>query len=133
MYDLVADVEKYPEFVPLCKKLVVRSSREKLGRTILLADMTVAYRKISETFTSRVVLNPASLEIDVNYVDGPFKYLENKWRFYESSKHACDVSFQIDYEFKSKALGVLMGTMFDLAFSKFTTAFEQRANEIYAK
>ncbi|MEM7300264.1 MAG: type II toxin-antitoxin system RatA family toxin [Pseudomonadota bacterium] len=130
MFDLVADVEKYPEFLPLCEGLTVRSRREKGGVEMLTADMSVGYKKIRETFTSRVLLKRAENRIDVSYLDGPFRYLENLWSF-EDNEDGCTISFFIDYEFKSRALGLLMGAMFDRAFKHFVDAFEKRAAEIY--
>lgn len=132
MYDLVADVEKYPEFLPLCSGLQVLSQREKHGRTILTADMTVAYKLLRETFTSQVILNPDELQIDVKYIDGPFRYLDNRWKFTDLEEGKCEINFAIDYEFKSKMLGAVMGAMFEIAFGRFTTAFEERADKIYA-
>ncbi|WP_061936163.1 type II toxin-antitoxin system RatA family toxin [Aureimonas sp. AU22] len=131
MFDLVADVERYPEFLPLCQSLVVRSRREKDGKTLLIADMTVAYKMIRETFTSQVLLKPAERQIDVKYVDGPFRYLENRWTF-APHPDGCEVRFFIDYEFKSRTLGLLMGSMFDYAFRRFATAFEERAEKVYS-
>ena len=131
MYALVADVEKYPQFLPLCEALTVRSSKERDGKTLLIADMTVGYKAIRETFSTQVLLNPAELAIDVKYIEGPFKYLDNRWRF----KPAADgsvVDFFIDYEFKSMILGALMGSMFDRAFRMFAGAFEARAEHVYA-
>ncbi len=81
MFALVADVEKYPEFLPLCEGLAVRSRKERDGRTVLVADMTVGYKAIRETFTSQVHLKPDENAIDVKYLDGPFRYLSNIWRF----------------------------------------------------
>ncbi|MEL6968207.1 MAG: SRPBCC family protein, partial [Pseudomonadota bacterium] len=81
MFDLVADIERYPEFVPLCQSLTLRSRREKAGRTVLVADMTVGYKAIRETLTCQVVLNESALTISASYLDGPFKYLTNDWRF----------------------------------------------------
>lgn len=130
MFALVADVERYPEFLPLCKALDVRSRREREGKTLLVADMTVAYKLVRETFTSQVLLKPDEREIDVKYVDGPFRYLDNKWRF-EPTPEGCAVHFAIDYEFKSRTLGLLMGSMFDYAFRRFATAFEERAKAVY--
>jgi coenzyme Q-binding protein COQ10 len=132
MLALVADVESYPEFLPLCQRLVVRSRRERDGKTLLIADMTVAYKMIRETFTSQVLLRPDDHEIDVKYVDGPFRYLENRWTF-RLHPSGCEVGFFIDYEFKSRTLGLLMGSMFDYAFRRFATAFEERADRIYPK
>ncbi|WP_394689452.1 type II toxin-antitoxin system RatA family toxin [Hoeflea sp.] len=131
MFDLVADVERYPEFLPLCEALSVRSRKQRDAKTLLIADMTVGYKKIRETFTSQVLLKPDDLVIDVKYLDGPFKYLDNKWSFEPKGENGCEVRFFIDYEFKSRVLGVLMGTMFDRAFRMFAEAFEQRAVKIY--
>jgi coenzyme Q-binding protein COQ10 len=133
MFDLVADVERYPEFVPLCRSLKVRQRRAGPdGVEVLVADMTAAYKLISETFTSRVTLDRANLRIVVEYLDGPFSRLENRWTFRPAGEGRCDVEFFISYEFKSRILAVLMGSMFDLAFRRFATAFEQRADLVYA-
>ncbi|MGB8997941.1 MAG: type II toxin-antitoxin system RatA family toxin [Pseudolabrys sp.] len=133
MFDLVADVEKYPQFVPLCSALTVKTRAEKDGRTVLVADMTVAYKVIRETFTSRVTLDRQSLTILVEYLDGPFKRMQNRWTFYSVETKVCDVEFFIDYEFRSRTLAMLMGAMFDAAFRRFAVAFEQRADEIYGR
>ena len=134
MFDLVADAEKYPRFVPLCAGLHIRG-RQDLGdgRTVLVADMTVSFKLVRETFTSRVVLDRAAQTIHVAYLDGPFEHLDNRWTFTPVGEGACDVGFSIDYAFKNRMLGALMGTMFDRAFRKFSEAFEKRADEIYGK
>lgn len=131
MYALVADVEKYPQFLPLCEALAIRSRRERDGKELLVADMSVGYKAIRETFTTQVLLNPAERIIDVKYIEGPFKYLDNRWLF-EPTPSGCTVHFFIDYEFKSMILGALMGSMFDRAFRMFAEAFEARADKIYA-
>jgi coenzyme Q-binding protein COQ10 len=132
MFDLVADVEHYPEFVPLCRSLRVRKrSTDSEGRDVVIADMTVAYKLIYETFTSRVTLDRPSLEILVEYLEGPFRKMNNRWRFHPAGSDACDVEFFINYEFRSRTLGLLMGAMFDAAFRRFSAAFEQRADQIY--
>ena len=132
MFALVADIERYPEFVPMCEALAVRSRRERDGVTLLVADMTVGYKAIRETFTSQVVLKPAESLIDVKYIDGPFKYLSNRWAFVPAADGAgCEIHFFIDYEFKSRILGALMGAMFDRAFRMFAEAFEKRADRVY--
>lgn len=133
MFNLVADVDKYPQFVPLCSALAVKSRTEKDGRTVLVADMTVAYKIIRETFTSRVTLDRQGLKILVEYLNGPFKRMQNRWTFYPVEAKVCDVEFFIDYEFRSRTLAVLMGAMFDAAFRRFAVAFEQRADEIYGR
>lgn len=130
MFDLVADIERYPEFLPLCQSLTVRSKRERDDKTLLIADMTVAYKLVRETFTSQVLLKPTDRAIDVKYVDGPFRYLDNRWRFEEEGA-GCRVVFFIDYEFRSRTLGLLMGSMFDVAFRRFAAAFEERADLVY--
>jgi coenzyme Q-binding protein COQ10 len=132
MFALVADVERYPQFLPLCVGLVVRGRTPREGGgEVLLADMTVGYRAIRETFTSRVTLDPANLKILVEYVDGPFRHLENRWSFAATERGGCEVGFFISYEFASRMLGLLMGTMFDKAFRKFAEAFEKRADIVY--
>jgi coenzyme Q-binding protein COQ10 len=133
MFALVADVEKYPLFVPMCEALTVKSRRERDGRELLLADMSVGYKLIREMFTSQVLLDREALVIETKYIDGPFKYLNNRWRFEAVSENSCNVHFFIDYEFKSRRLGIVMGSMFDIAFRRFTHAFETRADEIYAR
>jgi coenzyme Q-binding protein COQ10 len=135
MFDLVADVERYPEFVPLCKALKVRSRKlEPDGRETLVADMTVGYKLIRETFTSRVMLDKPRLKLRVEYVDGPFSRLENIWTFKDEAEgETSRVGFFIDYEFRSRTLGMLMGSMFDAAFRKFASAFERRADKVYCR
>ena len=131
MFDLVADIESYPQFVPLCQSLTIRSVREKAGREIRLADMTAGYKAIRESFACQVVLSRKTDEILVSYIDGPFKYLENKWFFEPVDEQSCAVHFVLDYEFKSRTLAMLMGSMFDRAFAHFTQAFEDRADALY--
>ena len=134
MFDLVADVERYPEFVPLCSSLKVRQRTPKPdGTEIVIADMTVSFKLVRETFTTRVTLDRANLKILVEYLRGPFSNLENRWTFEPKSDSACDVCFFISYEFKSRMLAMLMGTMFDTAFQRFAAAFEKRADLVYGK
>jgi coenzyme Q-binding protein COQ10 len=133
MFDLVADVEKYPQFLPLCEGLrVKRRAQSGEGVEVLLADMTVGYKAITETFTSRVTLDRPRLKIVVEYVDGPFRHLENRWNFREDSV-GCLVEFFISYEFRSRTLGLLMGAMFEKAFRRFAEAFEERAKLVYGR
>jgi coenzyme Q-binding protein COQ10 len=134
MFDLVADVERYPEFVPLCRGLTLRKKvKEPDGTEVLIADMTVAYKLVRETFSSRVTLDRANREIRVEYLEGPFSRLENRWRFRPTGERSCEVTFFISYEFRSRMLGLLMGAMFDAAFRRFAAAFEQRADLVYAR
>lgn len=134
MFDLVADVEKYPAFVPLCAGMRVRSrSEESDGVSVLTAEMTVAYKLIRQTFTSRVRLDRPNLQILVEYLDGPFSRMQNRWSFRSTGEGACEVEFFIDYEFRSRTLAVLMGAMFDTAFRRFAAAFEARADAVYGR
>lgn len=130
MFDLVADVERYPEFLPLCEGLRVLKREERGDLEIIVAAMDVGYKAIRETFTSRVTLDRAALLVAVDLVDGPFRKLENRWRFIPSGA-GTDVRFAISYEFKSMMLQLLMGAMFDQAFRRFAEAFELRARKVY--
>src|ERR1700709_248060 len=132
MFDLVADVERYPEFVPLCRALKIRQRTARPdGTEIVMAEMTVSFKLVREAFTSRVTLDRPNLKILVEYLQGPFSNLENRWTFEPRSDTACDVGFYISYEFKSRMLAMLMGTMFDAAFQRFAAAFEKRADTVY--
>lgn len=134
MFDLVADISAYPRFVPLCKALKVRR-RDTLpdGREVMVAEMTVAYKFIRETFTSRVVLDRSARTIDVSYLDGPFKKMDSRWSFAPVDERRTDVTFSITYEFRSAALATLMGSVFDRAFRRFAIAFEERADDVYGR
>lgn len=139
MFNLVADIEAYPGFVPLCQALrIKRRTEDAEGRVILIADMEVGYKAIHEKFTSKVTLDRAKLTILAEYIDGPFKSLENHWNFTDETDAKtqaafCRVDFAIAYEFKSRMLAALVGGMFDAAFRKFATAFEQRADVVYGR
>lgn len=131
MFKLVAAVEDYPLFVPLCDAMSVRRHEQRGTHEILIADMTVAYKFFHETFTSRVTLDRDAHEVLVEYVDGPFRHLENRWRFHARGQNESDIEFYIAYEFRSRSMQLLMGAMFDKAFRKFVGAFEQRADRVY--
>jgi len=134
MFDLVADIEHYPEFVPLCRGLKVRSRTPQAeGVEIVVADMTVSYKLVYEIFTSRVTLDRPNLQIHVEYIKGPFSKLKNRWNFHPTGERTSDVEFFIAYEFKSWALEMLMGAMFDTAFRHFAVAFERRADKVYGR
>lgn len=134
MFDLVADIEKYPQFVPLCTGMRVKSRTDK-GEdvTVLVAEMTVAYKLVRQTFTSRVTLDKPKLAILVEYLDGPFSRLQNRWTFTPIDEDTSEVNFFIDYEFRSRTLAMLMGAMFDTAFRRFAAAFEARADQVYGR
>lgn len=133
MFALVADVEQYPKFVPLCERLTVRRRGVDNGKEILVADMAIGYKMIRETITTRVTLDRPKLAIGVSYLEGPFHHLDSDWRFTPDGDKACTVRFFIDYDFKSRLLAALMGTVFDAAFRKFAAAFETRADEVYGR
>ena len=135
MYALVADVESYPQFLPMCTGLKVLSRGIEDGHDVITAVMGVGFKSVNERFTTRVTLRPGEPAVLVSYLDGPFHHLENRWRFLPvagAAGPACDVSFWIDYTFKSPMLGLLMGAMFDKAFHKFSEAFEARARVVYS-
>jgi coenzyme Q-binding protein COQ10 len=133
MFDLVADVESYPRFVPLCERLVVRARRAEGESEVLIVDMTIGYKVIRETFTSKVTLDRPALVIRADYLDGPFRVMENLWTFVAAGEGQSDIGFHISYAFKSRALGLVMGTMFERVFATFSDAFEKRADVIYGK
>lgn len=134
MFDLVADVERYPEFVPLCQSLKIRDRMTRPdGTEMVVADMTVSFKLVRESFTSQVTLDRQNLKILVVYLRGPFKNLENRWTFSPKGEDDCEVGFFLDYELKSRMLAALMGAMFDTAFARLAAAFEKRANAVYGK
>jgi coenzyme Q-binding protein COQ10 len=132
MFALVADVEQYPLFVPLCESLVVHSREQAPdGTTLITATMGIGYKAIRETFTTAVSLDPAAHAIVVRHRNGPFRKLENIWSFTPRDEQSCNVHFSIDYEFSSPLLAVIMGAVFDKAFRRFAEAFEERAVVVY--
>ncbi|ATQ66749.1 MULTISPECIES: type II toxin-antitoxin system RatA family toxin [Methylosinus] len=139
MFALVRDVESYPKFVPLCEALRVRRrTTTEEGKEIIVAEMEVGFKAVCERFTSRVTCDAAKREILVEYIDGPFKKLENRWTFVDEPDGADGgarsvVEFYINYEFRSRALGLVMGAMFDQAFHKYADAFVKRAGEVYGR
>jgi coenzyme Q-binding protein COQ10 len=133
MFDLVADVERYPEFVPFCERLTVRKRQSEGECDVLVADMTIGYRLVRETFTSKVTLDRDALEIRADYLDGPFRFMENSWTFRPVEKGGSEIGFHIAYEFKSRALALLMGAVFDRVFRTFAHAFEMRADKVYGR
>jgi len=134
MFDLVADMERYPEFVPLCQSLKLRQRTPRSdGTEMVIAEMTVSFKLVKETFTTEVALDRPNLKINVRYLRGPFSSLENRWTFEPKGEQACDVTFYITYEFRSRMLAILMGSMFDAAFARFSAAFEKRADVIYGR
>ena len=126
LYNLVSDVEKYPDFLPWCIALRVRSREVKM----INADMIIGFKVFREKFTTRVTLNPPR-RIDVEYLDGPFKYLNNHWIFKPIDDGACEIDFYVNFEFKSILLQKAIGAVFNEAVQKMINAFEARAHRIY--
>jgi coenzyme Q-binding protein COQ10 len=131
MFALVADVEDYPNFLPLCQELKVRRREQVDGKEVLIATMSVAYKFFRESFSTRVTLDHAARTILVEYLDGPFSHLENRWRFAPKGDRTCEIDFYIAYAFRSRMLDMLIGGLFAQAVRKYTQAFEDRADVIY--
>jgi coenzyme Q-binding protein COQ10 len=134
MFDLVADGERYPEFLPYCTGLkVLRRITGPDGRPVMLASMTVGYGPISESFVSRVILDRPNLKITVQYVDGPFRHLDNRWAFRDLPDGGSEVDFSIDYSFRSRTFELLTGSVFDKLFRRMADAFITRADALHGK
>ncbi len=134
MFALVADVERYPEFLPGCRALVV-TSREKQDEDTdtLTADMLVGYRMFEEMFKSRVMVNRSALTIDIHYLKGPFRHLDNNWRFRDLDRGGSEIEFYISFELRSRGLGLLVSGLFEHVFVRMIDAFETRARIIYPR
>lgn len=131
MYDLVADVERYPEFLPWNSAVRIRSrTPQPDGTELMVADLVVSFKVFRERFGSRVVLNPQATRIDMEYVDGPFRHMKSYWQFREAPA-GCEVEFFVDFEFKSLVLQKLIGVVFNEAMQRIVRAFEDRARALY--
>jgi len=130
MFDIVADVERYPEFLPLCEGLTVIERKAGARGPELTATMTVGYKAITERFTTHVTLDTEAGVIRVRNLDGPFSHLENEWRFVPA-QDGCNVHFAITYAFRSTMLQLIVGAAFDKAVRSYTDAFEGRARALY--
>lgn len=128
MYRVVSEVERYPEFLPWVLGLRIKSRSDH----IVIAEMMVGYKGFREKYTSKVVLDPQHLTVDVGQTEGPFRKLENHWRFTPKGPDACDVNFTIDFEFRNRLLGAVAGAAFEKALLKMTEAFEARAAALSA-
>lgn len=126
MFDLVADVQRYGEFLPWVSAVRVRSNSD----SEMLADLVVGFKGLRENFTSRVrKTRPTSIQVD--YVDGPLKFLRNEWRFADAPGGGCTVEFSVDFAFKSRIFETLAGQVFERALNKMTDAFVTRAKTLY--
>ena len=127
LFDLVADVESYPQFLPWCVAARVRSRQDDR----LVADLVIGYKAVRERFTSRVTLDRPNLRIDVSYEEGPFKYLKNHWIFIDDGEGQCVIDFYVDFEFRSRLLQRVIQTLFNEAVRRMVGAFERRAHSLY--
>lgn len=130
MYDLVADVASYPDFLPWCAAARVRGRSEHAAGEVLDVDLVISFKLFRERFGSRVTLRPAEMRIDVEYLDGPFKYLNNHWTFTPDGD-GCIVDFFVDFEFRSAVLQAVIGVVFNEAMQRIVRAFEARARVLY--
>ncbi len=133
MFALVARVEDYPKFLPLCEGLAVKRREQRDGKELLVATMTVGYGMIHESFTTKVHLDPPARSILVEYLDGPFSFLENRWHFQPLGAESCEVAFYIAYAFRSRLFERLVGRLFGKAVERYTSAFEARADLVYGR
>lgn len=131
MFDLVADVASYPEFLPWCVAARVRSRVPKGDAEEMLADLVIGFQVFRERFGSRVMLFADDHRIETDYLDGPFKYLKSTWRFEPNAEGGCHVDFFVDFEFKSKVLQGVIGVVFNEAMQRIVRAFEERAEARY--
>ncbi len=129
IFDLVADIERYPEFLPWCVAARIRERHEDC----LVAEMVIGFKVFRERFTSHVVLDPAGRRIDVTYKDGPFRYLNNHWHFEPRADGGCVIDFFVDFEFKSVLLQKAITVLFNEAVRRMVQAFEHRAEDLYGR
>ncbi len=130
MYDLVADVARYPEFLPWCAAARIRSTRPSGAATVMEADLVISFKVFRERFGSRVTLWDQELRIETEYLDGPFRHMKSDWAFADVDG-GCDVSFFVDFEFRNAVLQGIIGVVFNEAMQRVVRAFERRATELY--
>lgn len=131
MYDLVADVESYPEFLPWIAAARIRDRRLRDTAEIMDADLIISFKVFRERFGSRVTLHPDDMRIDTRYIDGPFKHMESTWRFRDLDGGGCEIRFDVDFEFKSRILGSAASMFFNDAMRRIVRAFERRAAALH--
>lgn len=132
MYDLVADVASYPEFLPWCAAARIRARTQHGDAEVMDADLVISFKVFRERFGSRVTLYPARKSIDTEYLDGPFRYMKSTWDFADADG-GCEVRFFVDFEFKNAVLQGIIGVVFNEAMQRIVRAFERRAAALYAK
>ncbi|KMK66953.1 type II toxin-antitoxin system RatA family toxin [Puniceibacterium sp. IMCC21224] len=131
MYDLVADVGSYPQFLPWCAAARVRSVTPQGAAQVMEADLVISFKVFRERFGSRVTLWPDDRRIDTEYLEGPFRYMKSNWGFADTDDGGCDVSFYVDFEFKNAVLQGIIGLVFNEAMQRIVRAFERRAATLY--
>lgn len=135
IWDLVADVARYPEFLPWTAAARIRSRRPLPERgpdaEVMEADLVISFRVFRERFGSRVALIPAENRIETDYLDGPFRYLHSFWQIDPAEGGGCRVRFEVDFEFRNRVLQGLIGLVFDEAMRRVVGAFEHRAAQLY--
>ena len=131
MYDLVADVARYPEFLPWTAAARIRSVTDEGEAQVMLADLVISFKVFRERFGSRVTLWPARMQIDTEYLDGPFSHMRSCWRFRDLDAGGCEVAFDVDFEFRSRLLQGAAGLFFNEAMQRVVRAFEARAQTLY--
>ncbi|PCJ74159.1 MAG: ubiquinone-binding protein [Rhodobacteraceae bacterium] len=133
MYNLIADIGSYPQFLPWCTAARINSTKpaDDGTGTVIDADLVISFKLFREKFASRVTLDPAASHIAVEYLDGPFRYLNNQWQFNALDDGSCEVDFFVDFEFKSPMLQAVIGLVFNEAMQRIVHAFEKRADELY--
>ena len=130
MYDLVADVGRYPEFLPWCAAARIRSREDRGDHEVMEADLVISFKVFRERFGSRVGLKHSQLRIETEYVDGPFRHMKSNWDFADA-EGGCDVSFDVDFEFRNAVLQGMIGLVFNEAMHRIVRAFEARARALY--
>ncbi len=133
MYDLVADVERYPEFLPWTTAARIRETRQEGSRVVMLADLVVSFKVFSEKFGSRVTLWPDSNRINTEYLDGPFRRMNSDWEFADAEEGGSDVSFHVDFEFRNRLLQTTAKLFFNEVTQRVVQAFERRAVDLYGR
>ena len=130
MFDLVADISSYPEFLPWCAAARVRKEVQKGEVKQVDADLVISFKVFREKFGSRVLLDVSNYIIETDYIDGPFSYLHSVWSF-EDCKEGCEVKFDVNFEFKNAILQSIIGLVFNDAMQRIVRAFERRASDLY--
>ncbi len=130
MYDLVADVSSYPEFLPWCAAARVRQTTQVEDHEVMEADLVISFKVFRERFGSRVTLWPEQMKIGTEYIDGPFRYMESTWQFRDVDG-GCEVHFFVDFEFRNRVLQGVIGVVFNDAMQRIVRAFERRAAALY--